>query len=1036
MLRRNKELKGPIAWMTSNSVAANLLMALFILGGVMFSFLIKQEVFPEFDLDMISVSVPYPGASPEEIEQGIVLSIEEAVQAVDGVKKITSTSREGYGSVSIELLVSADSQKAYQDVQAEVDRITTFPENAEKPQISLASRRRVVMSLALFGNQPDNVLRDWGERLRSDMLLDPEITQVDLGGIRAMEISIEIDPATLRTYGLTLPIVSQRIRNAAIEIPGGGIKTDGGEILVRVNDRRNWADEFSKIPIINTPDGSRVLLGEIATVKDSFADTDYTAFYDSTPTVYLEVYRIGKQTPISVATAAMKKVEEYKTTLPKGIDIVVQRDRSKIFRQRAEMLIRNGFIGLALVLILLGCFLEIRLAFWVAMGIPISFLGVMLFMPALGLSINMISMFAFLIALGIVVDDAIVVGENIYEYRQRGYEAKEAATLAARDVATPVTFSVLTNCITFLPLLFIPGFMGKVFGVIPSIVCIIFLISLVECLFILPAHLAKSHTPKIGGKIHHSQQRFSHWFRRLIRRRYGPALARILRYRYVTTATAIAILIIVISFVKTGRISMVFMERPEADFSNLTAVLPYGAPAARSEAVRKQLVDAAQAIADENGGDKLLTGIQSRVGLSFRGSSGSHIVEVRPYLTDAGIRPINTKEFTKLWKKRVGKIPGVNTLFFEFDRGGPGSGAGISLDLSHNDPEILDQAGKALAEKMEQFSVISDIDDGYTPGKPQYDLNILPEGQALGLTSREVASQLRAAFYGAEALRQQRGRNEVKVMVRFPKADRVSEFDLEELLIRTPGGAEVPLREIAQVTRGRAYTKIDRETGQRQITVSCNVSPAKETDRVLNSLMDEALPAITKNYPGLSYKLGGNNQDRNESMSTLQMGFFCAMLGIYALLAIPFRSYMQPLIIMVSIPFGIVGAVIGHLIMGYNLSIISMMGIVALSGVVVNDSLVFIDYCNRMREKGLSITRSVHAAGVRRFRPIMLTTLTTFCGLAPMIFETSRQARFMIPMAISLGYGILFATLITLILVPCLYVITEDIRKGCKQLFG
>ena len=666
---------------------------------------------------------------------------------------------------------------------------------------------------------------------------------------------------------------------------------------------------------------------------------------------------------------------------------------------------------------------------WVTLGIPISFLGSFLILPAADVTINMISMFAFIIALGIVVDDAIVVGENIYEYRNRGMSYLEAAILGAREVAMPVTFSILTNVVAFLPLYFMPGVMGKIWKVIPVVVITTFLISLVESLLILPTHLAHQHQPsknRLAILLHRGQQGFSKRFERFVEKIFAPFLDFCISYRQLTVAIGVAVFLVVLSYVSSGRIGRIMMPRIEADAASVRASLPFGSPQNKVQEVAAVLVDHAKAIVSENGDEKLSRGIFAVI--------DEDNIDVRIFLTDADVRPISTTRVTQLWRERTGFLPGLESLLFEADRGGPGSGAALTVELSHRNIETLDAAGSRLAEILEDFPTVKDIDDGYTPGKQQLNFTMTPEGQSLGLTAQEVARQVRNSFFGAEALRQQRGRNEIRVRVKFPKEQRISEYDIEQLLIRTPAGTDVPLFQIADVSRGRSYTSITRRNGRRTITVTANVEPIDQSSQVIATVQQEILPQLAKDFPGLGYGWEGRQADMRDSLENLVGGFLLAMGAIYAMLAIPFKSYIQPLIVMIAIPFGFVGATLGHMIMGYSLSVMSMMGIVALSGVVVNDSLILIDCANRFRrEEGLSAFDAIHRAGVRRFRPIMLTTLTTFGGLSPMIFETSRQARFMIPMALSLGYGILFATVVTLVLVPCLYMMLHDTVKANKR---
>jgi multidrug efflux pump subunit AcrB len=1028
---RDKIQHGPIAWMASNPVAANLIMLICLVGGFLMASQIKQEVFPEFESDTVTVTVAYPGASPEEVEKGIVLAIEERVTGIDGVKKVTSSSVEGAGIVSVEALAGEDLDRLAQDIQSEVDRITSFPEDAESPEVVIATNRRQTMSVAVFGDLDERVLREVAETVRDELLQDPEITQVDLSGVRDLEIAVEISKERLRAHGLTLRQVADIIGRSALELPGGSVKTDQGEILVRVKDRRDLGPEFAALPIITTPDGSVVRLEDLGTVTDGFEDTDLFARYNNQPAVLLNIYRVGDQTPISVSDAVKKHMERLEAMLPPGVQLAKRSDSSQIFRQRMDLLTRNGLLGLCLVFLLLAIFLEIRLAFWVSLGIPISIMGSFLLLPGLDVSFNMISMFAFIITLGIVVDDAIVVGENVYQQQEQGLPYLKAAVIGARNVVVPVTFSVLTNIVAFLPMFFIPGVMGKIFWVIPAVVICVFAISLVESLYVLPSHLGHQ---KARGKswfcfVTRAQARFSKGFMHLVNTVVSPLLLWTIRLRYLTLALALATLVATIGYVASGRMGMVMFPKVESDYAYVSVALPFGAPVARTEAVIGRMVRIAQELADENGGEELVEGIYSQVGTS----SGGHQGSIRVFLTPPEQRTLSTAEFTQFWRERVGPIAGAEYVKFESDRGGPGSGAALTVELSHRSTRVLEQAGQDLAEALSKYAQVSDIDDGFSAGKVQLDVRIRPEGRSLGLTSQDVARQIRAAFFGAEALRQQRGRNEIKVMVRLPRDERFSLQNIEDFLVRTPAGTDVLLREVADVSAGRSYTSIDRREGRRVISVTADVNPRAEAASIQNVLKSTYLPELRERYQGLDFSFEGRQADIQEGMQALFLGLGMACLCIFALLAVPLRSYVQPLIIMTSIPFGIIGAVFGHLIMGYSMSLVSLFGIVALSGVVVNGALVLIDCANGKRRLGQAALCSIHEAAVQRFRPIMLTTVTTFGGLAPMILETSRQARFLIPMALSLGFGIVFATFITLGIVPSLYMVLEDIKRFLRR---
>ncbi|MBN2808890.1 MAG: efflux RND transporter permease subunit [Deltaproteobacteria bacterium] len=1022
--------KGPIHWMVGNPVAANLLMLFLLVGGLFWGTQIKQEVFPEFTLDQVVVSVVYPGASPEEVADGIILPIEEAIANVDGIKEVVSIANEGSGTVRVEAQTGTDLQRLATDIKNEVDRIYAFPEDAEEPLVTIPSHKRQVITVLVYGQQEPKVLREVTEMIRDQLLQDPGITQVELLGERPLEMSIEVSQALLQSYNLKLSDIASKVNGAAQDIPGGTIKTEGGDILVRMTERKDYKNEFSKIPIISGANGTIVTLGEIAEIRDDFEDTDKYLFYNDQPALGIDVYRIGDQTPIEVADAVFRQIGRLRQSLPQGVSIDTVDDNSENFRQRISLLVKNGCFGLCLVFILLAIFLEMRLAFWVTMGIPVSFLGSLLFIPLFGVSINMVSLFAFIVALGIVVDDAIVVGENVYSYKQKGYSSFAAAVAGVKEVAVPVTFSVLTNIVTFLPLYFVPGVLGKIFRTIPVVVACVFSISLIEALFVLPAHIGHQKPTRNPLLLFFSrqQQKISGAIASLIKNVYGPLIELSLRFRYVTMVVGIVVLMITIAYVKSGRMGMTLFPKVESDYAYAQATLPVGVSVAETLAVSRKLSQSANSLLDEIGREKQLKGILTYV--------DRNTTWIKVHMIPPEERQVNTGDFTQRWRSLVGGITGVENLQFQADRGGPGSGAALTVELQHRDTEVLAAASAELAEALTSFPLVSDVDDGFTPGKDQFDFTLKAAGYRLGLDPLEVARQIRNAYYGFEVFRQLRGRNEIKIMVRTVEEEREAEYYLEEMLISTPKGVKVPLLDIVDIKKGKAFTTIERRDGRRIVNVTCDVTPQSQADMVGAVLKKDILPRLQEKYQGLNYSFAGKQSDRMESMAALGKGMVVALMLVYLLLAIPFRSYIQPAIIMVSIPFGIVGAIFGHLLMGYSLSILSMFGIVALSGVVVNDALVLIDFANHQVLEGATPYAAIINAGIQRFRPILLTTLTTFLGLMPMIFETSRQARFLIPMAISLGFGILFSTLIVLVMVPALFIIYEDVKGLWCGLWG
>jgi multidrug efflux pump subunit AcrB len=857
--------------------------------------------------------------------------------------------------------------------------------------------------------------------------------------VRPLEISVEIPQATLRAYGLTLEGIAQQIGRGAVELPGGGVKTSAGEVLLRTAERRNLGDEFRDIVVVSNHDGADVRVGEIAEIYDGFADTDDRAFYDGKPAVRVDVFRVGSQTPAGVAALVKGYAEEFRRTVPAGVGVATWMDRSEVLSERLGLLVRNATLGLVLVLLVLGLFLEPTVAGWVTLGIPVSVLGAIMVMPLLGVSINMVTLFAFILTLGVIVDDAIVVGENIYDERRRGVPALAAAVGGVRSIATPVTFSVITNIVAFVPLLALPGTMGKIFIVIPLVVIPVFAFSLMESLFVLPAHLghARDHATDMLGALGRVQRRFAQGLDRFIREVYTPRVRVAMTHRYVTLAVGLMVLLVTVGFVKSGRIDFTFLPRIDSDRVTASAVLPYGTPVAETEVVQHRLVTAAQGVLADYGGAHLSRGTYTSIGgggSSFgpRGSptgvTGGHLVDVQVYLVPSDQREFTASTFANEWRQRIGEIPGLEALTFDYSTG-PSASADIEVELSHPNTEILEQAAGELATALSGFAGVTSIDDGFVHGKAQLDFTIRPEGRSYGVTAADLGRQIRSAFYGAEAIRQQRGRNELKVMVRLPKRGRTSEYNVEELLIRTPTGGEVPLMEAANVERGRAYTEINRADGRRVVTATANVIAGEANATKIGLDLDENfLPQLVGRYPGLQFSFEGGARSQRESLQTLRYGFLLALIVMFGLLAVIFESYVQPAIVLMAIPFGIIGAVIGHVLMGFDLSVMSLMGMVALGGVVVNDSLVLVHEANARRASGDGVVEAIVGAAERRFRPIILTSLTTFFGLLPMIFEPSVQARFLIPMAISLGYGVLFATPIVLFMVPALYLAIDALR--------
>jgi len=1014
---------GMIEWMTRHSVAANLLMLMLLGGGIFMAFNVQKEVYPQFELGIVEVDVAYPGASPEEVEKGILQPVEEAVRGLQGIREMTSRAREGSGRITLELVTGIDRMKAYQDIDQAVSRIRTFPEEAEEPEVTLQVQQRDVMEIGLFGDVDIWTLRKLAEQLRDRLVNEPNISQVSLNNVPGYVTHVEISQQQLRQYGLTLRDVARQIAAASQDVPAGAIETNKGEILIRLKERKQWAAEFEEIPVVTASSGARVTLGEIATLWDGFEEAGFHAQFNQQPSVEVEIYRVGNQSPLEIADAVDTVLQELSTTLPAGVEYRIDSNRAEDFHDRLNLLLENGALAVIIVLLILGAFLEYRLAFWIMMGMSISFVGGILFLPLVNVSINMISMFAFLVVLGIVVDDAIVVGENIYEYREQGDDFMTAAIKGAKDIAVPVTFTILTTIVAFIPVMFIPGTTGLFWWPLPVVVITVLLISLVEALFILPAHLAHSsphHRHPLGRAIHERQRSIAKHFNAFIENFYRPFLERCLRYRYITLSAALSILIVTGGFAYSDHMGIVMMPREAADEIEAGVRLPVGTTQQQAAKVAQDITDATYQMFIEHDLFRAAEGIKTNV-------RGKNFIDVEIVMKPPDQREMSAIEVIELWRDEIGDIDGVDQISFEAERGPGGWRDDISVDLGHTDLDILAQASEAFVTTMKQYSQTRDVNDSYNTGKMQYDFTILPQGEALGLTPEYIGQQVRDAFYGAVALRQLRGTNEVEVRVKLPLNERQQQYTLDHFIITAPDGTQVPLADVAKVSSGEAFSSIERRDGRRVISVGMDVEPPGAVNQVLNAINNEVLPQLLQDYPGLTWSFRGTQAEMRESTQVLWSGFGLAMFVIYSLLAMAFRSYLQPLIVMLAIPFGIVGAVMGHLWLGYDLSIVSLMGVVALAGVVVNGALIMVDYANKQAAK-LPAFNAILESGVRRFRPIVLTTLTTFGGLTPIILEQSRQAYQLIPMAISLGFGIVFATTIILVIVPCFYLVLDDIK--------
>ena len=1057
-----------IRWFSQNHVTANFIMLLVFVAGFTTWFKLKKEVFPNVGLDAVIIQVPFPNATPEEVEDGILLPLEDAISDVDGIKRVTASATESMGALTVEVENGYDVRDVMSDLKTKVDAITNFPEKAEKPTLEEARLDMQVMSVAVFADVDEKTLRKIGEIVR-DGLLDykagpakhpkekimrmlrgtPKITKVTLAAVRPYEISIEVSEQTLRSHQLSLQQVAEAVRRTSLDLPSGSIRTEAGEIVIRAKGKRYTAKDFEDIVVMTNPDGSQLLLREIATVVDGFEDVDISSRFDGKRTVLVNVFRTGDQDTLMIAEGVRDYIENIAPTqLPDGVKLELWNDASKLLDGRLSLLMRNGSWGLVLVFIVLAMFLRPSLALLVALGIPVSFAGGIWLMPELGVSVNMISLFAFILVLGIVVDDAIVVGENVYTRIQRGEHPREASWRGTHEVGTVVIFGVLTTIAAFTPMLGLSGVSGKIWPNIPLIVIPTLLFSLLQSKFVLPSHLAvlrpHSTDPK-DSVIFRIQRRIAGGLERFIEHVYRPFLMRFIHHRYIVAAVFIALFMVVAGLVVGKWVPFEFMPKVEGDAVSAKLEMPVGVPFSTTEAEIRRIEKAARVVGarykDKHGNPVAVHVLATAGTQPFKtgfGSGnipiGSNLGEVTVQLTEAAERSLSADEFIAEWRKEIGLIPGVVELSFRQETGAGGNA--IDIEISGRDPEMLQKAAEHITGKLAGYSGVKDISTDNRKGKRElvYE-ELTPAGKALGFSLRSIALQIRQSFYGEEVQRIQRGRDELKVMVRYPEAERRSVENLEDVRLRAANGAEVPLGQVAIARPTRGPATIHRVNRKRAIKISADVDRSRaNANEVVDLFNKEVLKNLSEDFPGVSWDYLGEQKDQKDSMTEMSTKFIFALLGIYILMAIPLKSYVQPLIVMTVIPFGIVGAVAGHIIMGLDLSIMSMCGIIALSGVVVNDSLVLVEYVNRHRnDEDSSIQEAIRNAGAARFRPILLTSLTTFAGLMPMLLETDMQARFLIPMAVSLGFGTLFATAITLVLVPSVYMMLEDLKGLWRQ---
>ncbi len=1036
-------MKRLLAAFARNTVFANIMLLLiFTAGGVAVHGMIREN-FPQFSLDMITITVPYPGADPEEVEEGINRKIEETIQGTEGVKQYTTYSKENVGTTMIEVKEGFALRDVLDKVRTAVNAISTFPKDAEKPIISEVVFKDPVMMLYLSADMTERRIKEWSERFKDEIQQLPHVSQVALFGTREYEIGIEVSEQQLRRYGLTLDQVSAAIQRSDVNLGGGTIRTNGEEIRLRTMGRKYTGEQLGGIVVLATPQGDLITLNRLAKIRDDFTEDPISALINGKPAAMLIVYKTPEEDALAISHEVNRFLKSRQGELPQGVSLKVMYDNTEMLRARIDLLVKNGLMGMLVVFLLLYLFLDARLSFWCGLGIPVSISGALVILYAMGGTLNMISLFGLILVLGIIVDDAIVVGEAIYVHRKNGLPPLQAAVEGVSEVGMPVIAAVLTTVVAFVPLLYVGGIMGKFIAILPVVVIACLCVSLVECLIMLPAHLG--HLPDLQQKkirknglikwLEAIRCWTSDQMEKFVTRIYTPFLKQTLRWRYIALFLSLSLMLIVAGIIKGGLLK--FEVFPDIDGFVMTSTVefPPGTPPAVTEQALQQ-IDAAllrlQKRTRTKSGAPLIRNRIALVGQTLEDphafKTGPNVGSVQAILLDSEQRGIATRDLMVQWEKEIGAVPGIKALTFAGMQNGP-PGDPIEIWIQGHEMDTILSAADDLMAKLRTFDGVTQIHSDFTPGKNEIRLSLKPEAHNLGLSVEDLARQVYSGYYGREALRLQRGRDDVRVKVRYPTEERRHLADLEQVRIRTPDGHWVPLISVADITYAPGYATITRTNGMRRVAVSAGIdSNRANANEIIGELKAGYFAQLMRQYPGLHMDLQGEQKKSRESLEPLKVGFLLAVVGIFVIITTTFRSYLQPFVILLTVPFGIIGAVFGHMFFGYTLSIMSMFGLVALAGVVVNDAIVMIERFNQNLAEGLPFFEALIASGTRRFRAVFLTTVTTVGGLAPLIMETDLQARFLIPMALSLAAGLAFATVLTLALIPGLLAIVSDLR--------
>ena len=1028
-----------IQWFVENSVAANLAMMVIFIGGGIAVFKMNKEAFPAANTGIIEISAPYPGAGPKEVEEQILIRIEEAIGDLDGIDQISSTARLGSGSVQVEAVQDYDVQKLLNNIQARIDSITTLPDDAERIQVREVQFRQQIMNIAVYGDVEEIALKQAAQHLRDELAILPNINLAELQAVRSDEMTIEVSEQTLRHYNLTFNQVVNAIRSSSVNLPAGTIKSSGGDLQLQTRGQAYYAEDFESIIIDSNRDGVMLRLGDIATIKDGFEESEFVALLNGQPAVYINLFITDNPNVLKAREQVYAYLQDLQGNLPPGIKVSLWNDQTIMFEDRMNLLLKNAISGLLLVFVVLMLFLRPVLAWWVCVGIAIAFLGTLWFMPYLGVSLNMISLFGFLLVLGIVVDDAIIVGESIYSQHERGMQGMAGAAGGAKAVHKPVFFAVISTMVFFSPMLFVPGSMGTMAAPIAIIVILCLAFSLIESLLILPSHLShlKEEKPSrfaLLQKLGRARQKTSDSLMWVVQWVYSPLLEKALKNTSATLACFAVAFFLALAVFAGGWLRVRFMPVIQSDQIRAEVVLAEGVPFTDTQAVVARMNQAVEslrsdpALRERNNATDFVDNVQTWA----RGNRVTYTLA----LQSPDQRELSTQEVVRLLRAEIGDIPEAEEVRLGFTINNRSAAIRLRTSITSDLQEDQERAVAAVKAAIARYPGTQDIKDDLQTPRDEIQLTLKKHAETLGLTLNDIARQVRQGFYGEEVQRIPRAKEDVRVMVRFSEQERRNVDQLREMRIRAQDGREVPLMAVADIEFVPSYSVIRRLDRKRTIVVTAELQDGYNANEIVRDLLANNVEQWQQQFPGFTLGIDGDMRMQMEFLDSLVKNFLFSLLIIYGLFAIAFRSYWQPIIVLTAIPFGFMGAVIGHLIMGREVSMMSMLGFVACAGVVVNDNLVLLDRISALRKQGHSVYAAVVEGGRNRFRAIVLTSLTTFIGLTPILAETSMQARFLIPMVISLAFGVIFATTVTLILVPTLYLMGERLNEKWRGFFA